>query len=310
MALLRGFGEAARYRGGYVAIGNFDGVHRGHQSIVARLVQLARAAGIPAVVLTFDPHPVQLLRPEHVPPNLTTLELKADLLADYGVDCVIAYPTDRALLALSPEEFFQRIILAELAAKGLVEGPNFSFGRNRGGNIDVLRSLCNSAGVSLDVVEPLSADGRIVSSSTIRTLLTDGQLDAAVELLGHPYRIIGHVGRGAMRGRQLGFPTANLDEIPTLIPANGVYAGTARVGDREYRTAVHIGPNPTFGEAARKVETHLLDFAGDLYGQTLTVDLRHRLRGVQKFSSADELQRQLRHDIARTRELVPLRSPP
>ncbi len=291
-------GVPPQSRGGQVAIGNFDGVHRGHQAMVARLVDLARKATRPAVVVTFDPHPLALLSATGAPPPLTTIEHRRELLLGLGVDQVLVLETSSKLLALTAEEFFTRVIRAELGAQGLVEGPNFYFGKDRGGNITLLRQLCQSAGLTLDVIEPVTWQGQWVSSSAIRSLLTAGELTAAVELLGHPYRVTGQVVTGAQRGRTLGFPTANLADVATTLPGHGVYAGRVRWDGRTYAAAVNVGPNPTFGEGATKLEVHLIDFVGDLYGQRLDVDLTTKLRGVRKFDSAAALRAQLAADIA------------
>ncbi len=304
MRLIRGFPTADDCRGGYVSIGNFDGVHRGHQSMLNALTSRARSDGVPAIALTFDPHPIALLRPEATPPPLTSIEHRAELLGRYGVDVLIVLPTDRQLLALTAEEFFDSVVRSQLHAKGLVEGPNFFFGRNRSGNITVLRSLCAVHGLSFDVVPPVTVDEQLVSSSVIRSLIESGDIGHAVRLLGHPYRIRGTVGRGAERGRTLGFPTANLFDVPTVAPANGVYAAIAHLASHRHAAAVHIGPNPTFGEAARKIEVHVLDFTGDLYGQALEIDFLDRVRDVQRFASVDELREQLSRDIAAVRTAV------
>jgi riboflavin kinase/FMN adenylyltransferase len=302
MTLLHGFERPQSYRGGYVAIGNFDGVHRGHQQMTSLLADRARAAGVPAVALTFDPHPVELLRPGQVPPRLSTIEWKAELLTRYGADVVIAYPTDRALLNLSPREFFDRIVLDRLDARGLVEGPNFFFGHNRAGDVRTLAQLCEAAGRTLDIVEPVRVGGDLVSSSRVRALVESGQMSEAVELLGHPYRITGLVAHGDERGRELGWPTANLADVPTLLPADGVYAAIGHTGDDHcdrgrFPAAVHVGPNATFGQSDRRVEVHLIGFDGDLYGQRLSVDFLARIRGTQKFDSADALRVQLDQDV-------------
>jgi len=287
-----------------VAIGNFDGVHLGHQSMIRILVTQSRQANVPAVVLTFDPHPVEILRPQHRPPSLCTADHKAELLEQYGVDCLITYPTDRALLDLTPERFFDRIICEELKAKGLVEGENFCFGRDRSGDITTLEGLCRGSGLSLEVVPSVSLADRPVSSSAARSLIADGQVAAAVEMLGHPYRLQGTVTQGAQRGQSLGFPTANLENIATILPADGVYAGVTLVDEQSYPAAVNAGPNPTFGETTRKLEVHLVDYAGDLYGRQIAVDLFDRVRSIRGFHSAEELQRQLAEDIATVRAMV------
>ncbi|MGE3315049.1 MAG: bifunctional riboflavin kinase/FAD synthetase [Planctomycetaceae bacterium] len=306
MKLVRGFKNPECYRRGFVSIGNFDGVHRGHQTMIAALVRNAKQASVPSVVMTFDPHPIALLRPEHTPPNLCTVEHKVELLTRFGVDCVIVYPTDREFLQLSPIEFFDNVVRRELEASGLVEGPNFYFGHDRQGNVATLRELCDAAGVELEVISPVVVGSCLVSSSAIRSQILAGSLASAVEMLGHPFRIRGTVVHGAERGRTIGFPTANLSDVATLLPADGVYAGIVRLDERSWRAAVHIGSNPTFGESGRKLEVHLLDFQGDLYHRTLDVDLVDRVRGTEKFSGAEALKKQLLMDVAKVREIVPL----
>lgn len=303
MKLLRQVADLpAELRGGAVAIGNFDGVHRGHARIVARLLERARGVPGPAVVFTFDPHPVRILRPAEAPPPLTWTDRKAQLLAALGVDAVIAYPTDEALLQLSADDFFQRIVRDALDARAVVEGPNFYFGRGRAGTIDVLRQLTAEAGIALDVVEPLVEGGLIVSSSRVRKLIAEGDLRQARRLLTQPYRIRGMVVHGAGRGAKIGFGTANIHAIDTLLPAVGVYAGRGFVNNRIWPAAINIGPNPTFGGAELKVEAHLLDWDGSpLYGQPLEIDFLARLRGVQQFANVEALTRQLHEDVAATR---------
>lgn len=298
--LLRDF-DHEEIRGGFVAIGNFDGVHRGHRRMAETLVQRARAGDVAAVVLTFDPHPIELLRPGQVPPRLSTLNRKTELLTAIGVDFVVAYPTDRELLSLTPAEFFEQFIRARLDARGLVEGPNFFFGKDRAGNIETLRTMCDAAGLSLDVVQPVTHHEELVSSSVIRRAVAEGDVRAAADLLGHAYQISGIVGTGDGRGRTLGFPTANLTEVPTLLPGDGVYATHAIVGGAAHKAAVNIGPNPTFGGDAQKVEAHLLDHTGDLYAQPLALVFKERIRDVQTFAGVDELKRQLQADIEQVR---------
>ncbi len=304
MIRLRGFTQPEAYRGGIVAIGNFDGVHRGHQAMIAQLCRRAREYATSSVVLTFDPHPISLLRPEHTPPPLSTLERKQELLERCGVACTIAYPTDHALLQLTPEDFFRRIVIGELAACGMVEGPNFYFGKDRAGNVETLGNFCRDSGIFLDVLAPIETPAGMISSSAIRGLLKAGRVRDAIELLGHPYQVSGLVASGAQRGRALGFPTANLEDVQTLLPAEGVYAGVAFVEDRAYAAAIHLGPNPTFADDARKLEVHLIDFAGDLYGSRLKVEFLSELRAVVRFDSTEALRRQLIEDISRVKLLV------
>ncbi len=285
-------------RGGAVAIGNFDGVHLGHARIVERLLANAREVGGPAVVFTFDPHPAMVLRPDAAPQPLTWIDRKAELLAALGVDAMIAYPTDEALLALTAEEFFERIVLEQLAARAMVEGPNFAFGRGRRGTIELLRTLTSGAQIRLDVVAPIWDAGEIVSSSRVRKLVASGNVEEAGRLLTAPYRIRGLVSHGAGRGAKIGFPTANLAGVDTLLPAQGVYAGTVERDQRRIAAAINVGPNPTFGEQAVKIEVHLADYSGSLYGQTLEVDFLVRLRDIRPFANVAALKTQLADDVA------------
>ncbi|MEO0529767.1 MAG: bifunctional riboflavin kinase/FAD synthetase [Planctomycetota bacterium] len=290
-------------RGGAVAIGNFDGVHRGHARLVERLVERAEEIDGPAIVFTFDPHPARLLRPAEAPTPLTWLERKAELLAELGVDHVVAYPTDDALLTLSAREFFDLLLKETLAAKALVEGPNFLFGRGREGDVGLLADFADEAGMSLDIVVPSETAGQMISSSSIRRLIGGaGDVAAAAGMLTAPYRIRGIVTHGAGRGAKIGFPTANLEGIDTLLPADGVYAGNgAAIGRTDHRgpwaAAINVGSNPTFGEAERKVEVHLIGCEDAIYGRPLEVDFLERLRDVQSFDSADALVEQVKEDV-------------
>lgn len=289
-------------RSGALTIGNFDGVHLGHAKIAQQVRQRADEVGGPAVVFTFDPHPVRLLRPELAPPPLTWTRRKVELLGQLGIDAVIAYPTTPELLQLTPDEFFQQIIVQKMAAKAMVEGPNFNFGKDRAGDVKTLEALCQTNGIMLDIVEPLTRPGETeyVSSSRIRKLIAQGNVQLACEMLTQPYRIRGMVTHGAGRGAQLGFATANLEAVDTLVPEMGVYAGMSYRGDDVYAAAINIGPNPTFGEKARKIEIHLIGFQGSLYGEPLEVSFLSRLREVTTFPDAEALKRQLDQDIQTT----------
>lgn len=291
-------------RRGYATIGNFDGVHRGHQAMFNRLVTTARSVHAPAIVVTFDPPPLALLRPEALPPRLTTIEQRVELAHRAGVDAVWILPTTWDLLRLTAHEFFQRVVVDRLAARGLMEGPNFYFGRDRDGTIDVLQRFCDEHGIALDVLEPVLIDGEWVSSSAIRTALLNGELASALKQFGHSYRLSGQVVDGAHRGRTLGFPTANLAQVETVIPGHGVYAGRVDIDGQRYAAAINIGPNPTFEDGPAKIEIHLLDFSGDLYGRTIAVDLTQRVRAVRKFASVEELLTQIRQDVELVRKLA------
>lgn len=289
-------------RGGAVSIGNFDGVHLGHAALIEQLRRCADEAGGPAVVFTFDPHPVRVLRPDFAPPPLTWTSRKAELLEQLNVDMTLVYPTDMAMLELSPEDFFQNIIVDSLGAKALVEGPNFAFGRDRIGTIDLLQLLCNDQQIHLQVVPPCLTGEQYISSSRIRDAITQGDIDFACEMLTRPYRIRGMVTHGRNRATAMGFPTANLDAIDTLVPAAGVYAGIAWVKDKPYASAIHIGPNPTFAEVETKFEVHLLDFQEMIYGQILKVDMISRVRDIRTFEDPELLQAQLKLDIEQVRQ--------
>ncbi len=301
-------GVPARARGAFLAVGNFDGVHLGHSQLIGRLRANADAAGAPAIALTFDPHPVALLRPEKAPAPLVWTARKVELLKQAGASEVGVFRTGPWLLGLTAREFFDRVIVGQFGAKGMVEGPNFAFGRDRGGDANRLGSWCHEAGLAFEIVTPTEFEGDLVSSSRIRECLVEGQAEEAARLLGRPYRLRGVVTHGAGRGAGLGFPTANLDEIDTLIPADGVYAALATIVGHEgppCPTATHIGPNVTFGEQDRKVEAHLIDFHGDLYGKTVELDFLTRLRPSRKFAGLDDLLGQIDEDVARAREILP-----
>jgi riboflavin kinase/FMN adenylyltransferase len=289
---------AEAFRHGAVSVGNFDGVHQGHARIVGRLVRRARQAGGPAVIFTMDPHPARVLRPDDAPPPLTWIDRKAELLAELGVDAVIAYPTDRAFLDLDARSFFDQIVHRRLEARAMVEGTNFFFGRGRQGNVGLLAECCRDAGVTLELVEPVTIDGQIVSSSLVRSLVAGGDVEQARRMLTRPYRLRGMVVRGAGRGAGLGYPTANLAGVSTLLPAEGIYAGHSRVGGTAWPAAISIGPNPTFDDRRLKVEVYLIGFRGDLYDRPLEVDLLARLRAVERFTSVEELLGQMGRDVA------------
>lgn len=290
-------------RGGVVAVGNFDGGHRGHAALITAARELAGRDG-PVVAVTFDPHPLVLLAPERFLPPLTTVAERARLLHGLGADHVVVLETTRELLSLSPDAFFVRVVRGALAARGMAEGFNFRFGRDRAGTNDTLRALCREARIEFREVPPFALGDRPVSSSRVRDALLAGDLREATELLGRPYRVTGVVTTGAKRGRKIGFPTANLERVETLLPGNGVYAVRVEAAGGSHVGAAHVGPNATFGENARKVEVYLLDFSGDLYGQTLAVDFVARVRGTEKFDGVDALVSQMHRDMAEVRRLM------
>jgi riboflavin kinase/FMN adenylyltransferase len=286
-------------RHGAVAVGNFDGVHRGHAALISELAACARSVQGPAVAVTFDPHPIALLAPERLLPRLTTISDRADLLRAAGADEVVVLPTTSRLLALEPRQFLDAVLGEQLAANAVVEGFDFRFGRGRTGSIETLADWCRDRGIPFTTVPPFQTNGETVSSSKVRAALEFGDVAGAANLLGRPYRLRGIVGSGAKRGQSLGFPTANLENPLTLLPRDGVYAVRVRLPDDSiWPAAANIGPNPTFAELARKVEAHLIGFTGDLYAQPLAIDFVARIRDTRKFSSPEELVRQLNADIA------------
>lgn len=283
------------------AIGNFDGVHRGHAEVVRRL----RTYGRPTAVFTFSPHPRQILHPENAPDLLTWTERKVELLKALGVDEIIVCPTEK-ILSWEAETFFQRVVVQLLDADVLVEGPNFHFGNGRGGDTQLLGSLCMNSGRILEVVESLQEhNGEPVSSSRIREHLQRGEITEANALLTAPYRIRGTVIHGLARGRTMGFPTANLGNVGTLIPSDGVYACRAILpGVPPLPAAVHIGPNVTFHESGRKIEVHLIDFHETLYDEWMEVEFAARLRDLAAFPTREELMTQIQCDIQSVKEIL------
>lgn len=307
----------ARWQAGVVAIGNFDGIHRGHRKLVARLVDMARTLGAAPLVFTFDPPPLTLLRPGVSPQPLTTMERRAELLAALGVEGVIAYRTTPELLELDARTFFERFLVQSLQIRGLVEGPNFRFGKNRLGDIPMLQGLCQEQGIRLAIVDAEVDGDAWVSSTGIRELILNGDVQLANRFLESPYRLQGRGVHGDGRGRTIGFPTANLGDVPVLIPAHGVYAArvmrsslATSTGQRNspvgHGAAVHIGPSPTFGNATSKVEVHILDFDGDLYGTELEIEVLGRVRTVMKFHGLEALLAQIQSDLATVESMLSL----
>jgi riboflavin kinase/FMN adenylyltransferase len=286
------------FTGGAVTVGNFDGVHRGHRALLAAARSWAERIDGPVVAVTLDPHPFQVLNPATPPrPPLTTFTDRVELLHAAGADHVVILRTEPALLALTPEGFFEEILARRLGAKAVVEGFNFRFGRDRTGTTRLLRELCAIAGIGFEEVPPLVIGGEPVSSSRVRAAVVAGDVATAAELLGRPYRITGTVIEGARRGRTIGFPTANLGGVPSVLPGNGVYAVRAMVEGQSWPAAANIGPNPTFGEHAQKIEVHLIGYHGNVYGKPMAVDFIKKLRDTRPFASVAELTEQLTQDV-------------
>jgi riboflavin kinase/FMN adenylyltransferase len=288
-----------------VTVGNFDGVHRGHQALVAAAVARARETGGLSVALTFDPHPARVLTPDRAPAALTTLAQKAEILGDLGVDRLAVLPFDASVAALSPEDFARRVLRETLQARDVVVGESFRFGRGRTGDARGLVALGEELGFAVRALpEVLEGEGP-VSSSRVRDELGRGDVGAARVLLGRPYFVDAAVVRGDGRGRTIGVPTANLEPENEILPAPGVYAAHCRVPDGRWRVAVaNLGRRPTFGGGRLTLEAHLLDFEGDLYGARVRLAFHARLRSEQRFASAAALVARIRQDVAEARALV------
>jgi len=280
-----------------VTVGNFDGVHLGHAAIVERVRAAAHRLGVPAIALTFDPHPASVLRPDGAPPPLTTPARRARLLLDLGLDAVHVQPADRHLMAVAAEAFYAEVLRGRLGARAIVEGADFRFGAGRAGDVRLLGTLCGRDGVDLEIVPPVIVGGEPVSSSRLRGLVAAGRVREANALATAAYRLTGTVTVGARRGAGLGFPTANLSAVATLLPADGVYAARVELDGSTYTAAVHVGANVSFGETATSVEAHLVGYHGDLYGRSLDVDFLDRVRDTRGFASVDDLKAQLARDV-------------
>lgn len=292
-----------------LTIGNFDGLHRGHAAMVRRAREVARARGAPVVVVTLDPHPLAILTPDRAPPQLTTLRERLLLLERAGVDAVILLRATKELLATRAEQFVD-LLVQRCRPRAFVEGPTFNFGRDRGGSVRTLHELAPRYGFAVHVIDELRCealpDCPPINSSTIRRALQEGHIEAANAMLGRPHRITGVVVRGAGRGNAFGFPTVNLDQVPQLVPRQAVYAAIAQLADGTlHLAAVNIGPQPTFGQQAGRVEAHLLDFRGELLGQRVGLHLLAALRGQTKFHAVEALAAQLERDVAQTRQYAP-----
>lgn len=300
--------QDADLSGVWLSIGSFDGVHLGHQSIINKLTAGAHAAGAPAVVLTFYPHPSVVLQGPRESFYLTTPEEKARLLGEMGVDLVITHPFDRNVAQLSAEDFLRKL-MESLGFEQLWVGYDFSLGRNREGNLSKLIEIGKDPAYNFKVheVSALSLKGDVVSSSRIRKLLEAGDVEAAAGLLGRPFVITGDVITGDKRGRTLGIPTANLNiSKERVVPGAGVYAGYVAIAGKFYRSVTNIGVRPTFEDqpVAPRVETHILDLDEDLYGESLSVRFEKRLRGEMRFESVEALVAQIHLDIKTTREVL------
>jgi riboflavin kinase/FMN adenylyltransferase len=293
--------------GATVTVGSFDGVHLGHQAVLREIDQRARAAGRASVLVTFDPHPLEVVNPEAAPPLLTTGPERLEILAQSPLDYVVILRFDRHLAGLTPEGFVRQVLLDRCSVRELVIGHDHGFGRGRSGDVETLRTLGARLGFAVDVVAPVDVGGQHVSSSRIRRAVTGGDLASAAAMLGRRYSVVGQVGQGEQRGRRLGVPTINLGELPArkLLPPDGVYAVEVEWRGGRAGGMMNQGPRPTFQDGRRVLEAHIFDFDGDLYGEWVRIEWIERLRDVKRFESLEHLKNQLQQD--RTRALAVLR---
>ena len=290
-----------------VAIGSFDGVHLGHRRVIAAAVEAAADHALVSAVVTFQPHPMRVLRPEQAPDELSTIERQAELAALLGPDELVVIAFDHELSQMSAEQFGERVVAGILGARRVFVGGNFRYGHRAAGSVATLTEQGRELGFEVTVVPMLEVDGAPVSSSRIRALLAAGDVAAAARLLGRAPWVEGTVVRGDGRGRQIGVPTANVQQPAHAVrPAIGIYAGRAHLAGEDHPAAISVGRNPTFPDDARavRVEAHLLDFDRDIYGEPIRVEFGHRLRDELRFDSVEELVAQMRRDIQRARELT------
>lgn len=298
--------------GTVVTVGTFDGVHRGHWAVLQEIRARARARGLRSVLVTFHPHPLRIVRPEAAPRLLTTPDEKKEVLAESGLDYAVFLSFSRALSRYSPDRFVREILMDRLSVRELVIGYDHGFGRGRSGDADTLRAIGAREGFAVDVVRPVLAGDDAISSTRIRAAVARADLALATAGLGRPYSVRGLVVRGDGRGRQLGFPTANLGGVSPdkALPPPGVYAVRGSVRSGVYDGALHLGPRPTFPGASPSIELHLIDFEGDLYGEEVRVDFIERIREIRPFASVEALVDQMRADVSSARRTLAGATPP
>jgi riboflavin kinase/FMN adenylyltransferase len=287
-----------------LTIGNFDGVHKGHLVLFDKVKERAKAINGQSVVMTFDPHPIKVMKPGNGPPLITPIEQKLELISNAGIDVILCLSFTLEFASISAESYVQDILVDKVGVKEIVVGYDYTFGRKRQGNVTLLREMGERLGFRVHLMDPVHLDDALVSSTSIRELVQEGNLSDAKKLLGRDYQICGTVIKGKDRGgRLLGFPTANLKPVDELIPKRGVYAVTVVVNDHTWHGVTNIGYNPTFGDDALTVETHLLDFSEDIVGKPIKIQFIKRLRDEKTFGDVKELSDQITHDIEQAREL-------
>ncbi len=311
--LTDGSGLPPHVSGTVITVGTFDGVHRGHQDVVERLVKRARTLKIPSVLVTFEPHPLEVVNPAAAPLLLTTHDEKQEVLAETGIDYLAVVPFSPRLAAYSADNFVDLILRRCFRLRELLIGYDHGFGKQRAGNVEVLKTLGERDGFRVEVVAPVSTgDGHSVSSTSIRRAVAGGDLERARESLGRPYSVSGRVTEGAQRGRTIGFPTLNLGAPPPrkLLPPEGVYAVRVQTPGGPVGGMMNLGPRPTFGDSTTTLEAHLFDTSGDFYGANVRLDFVARIRETRKFPSAEQLSKQLAHDEREARNALTLFAAP
>lgn len=302
MRLFHGTENAEIGRPTVLTLGVFDGLHLGHQLIMRTVVERAHATGAVPTVITFEPHPRAVLHPESAPPLLQTLDQKIEAMGLRGIEQTIVIHFDREFSQIRAEEFLREVVVDRLQAKEVYLGRGFFFGQDREGNIDLLRRVSGKLGFVADEVPEVRLRGRRIGSTRIREVLIAGRVNLARRMLGRPYGVEGPVIRGAERGAKLGFPTANIQPHNRVIPRGGVYVTATLIDGQWRRSVTNIGTRPTFGDNLEtSVETHILNWSGDLYGDVVRVRFLHRLRDEKKFGGLEELKKQITHDVARAR---------
>jgi riboflavin kinase/FMN adenylyltransferase len=297
-----------KFRNPVLTLGNFDGVHLGHQKIFKALKEEAQKIDGEAIVFTFDPHPLQVLDPQRCPPFITPFKKKLMLVEMLGIDVIIVATFDLGIANIMPQTFVRQILVDKIGAKKILVGYNYYFGKDRKGNVEMLIQLGKKFGFEVKVIGALKVNDTPVSSSKIRELIQGGQMGEAAQLLGRNYRLMGKVIWGSGRGKDLGFPTANLEILNGLYPKTGVYAVEVIMGNRTYPGVADVGYNPTFGKNPLSVEVHILDFSADIYGEEIQLVFYKRMRDEKTFVNSDSLVRQMKMDVDVARKIL-LRRP-
>jgi riboflavin kinase / FMN adenylyltransferase len=293
-----------RFESSIITLGNFDGLHLGHQELIRKIIQRAEETASLSMVVTFRPHPLKILAPEKCPPLISIYEEKIRLFEKLGIDVLVKIPFSLDFAAMEPRDFVKNILCDLLGAKEIFVGYNYRFGKGRKGDIRMLRELGEEFGFAVREVEQVSLNGEVISSTRIRQLLKNGEVEDAAKFLGRPYALCGIVVKGDGRGRGLGFPTANIASRHAIIPSNGVYAVKLFVRDRHYNGVVNIGMRPTFDARTLAIEVHIFDFDEDVYGEEVSIYFIGRIRGEKKFAGAPELISQIKDDITTAKELL------